>query len=218
MTHIKLLNNIKIKGFNDFINEDKKTLFNYYPLLKGVKYEKIDLDDYPFYFDLSLYGEDYSLDMMNDNAYFNRTLHKNGYFAAYYVNTKFYKTYLTSDIKYILVYKKGKHDKDLSNLTKIMDPSYMVLQTKDINGDWKTKNIKAFKIIDRFYKFYKNISSMTIELIDKDSDKSYIYDSNGDMWVLKNVNQSNDMFKKVMSNDDINNALKNDNIEIKMID
>jgi hypothetical protein len=99
-----------------------------------------------------------------------------------------------------------------------MDPAYMVLQTKDINGDWKTKNIKVFKIIDKFYNFYQNISSMTIELIDKDSDKSYIYNSNGDMWVLKNVNQSNDMFKKVMSNDDINNALKNDNIEIKMID
>lgn len=182
-------------------------------LMNTVNAEPVDFVGEPFNFDIRKYDDNYTLEQLRDNADFNDNLSKKELFISELQNTKDYDTYIVDDIKYLLIHKRKNRKMD--KLEKLDDPLYVIFQTKDINGEWIRDKIKIYKINGNFSNFYEKLSSKTIELI-KD-DKKYIYVSNGQNWILKNIQNKDEVFKDVLSNDDIKVILKENGITITII-
>lgn len=182
-------------------------------LMNTVNAEPVDFVGDPFNFDIKKYDNNYTLEQLRNNPDFNDNLSKKELFISELQNTKDYDTYIIDDIKYLLIHKRV--NRKMNKLEKLSDPSYVIFQTKDINGKWNRDKIKIYKINGNFSNFYKKLSSKTIELV-KD-DKKYIYISNGQNWILKNIENKDNVFKDILSNDDIKIILKENGITITII-
>lgn len=213
---------MKIKNYNlyifeEYLNKYKKLLetVSIYPdkLVSDVNTKKVNLYEKPFNFDIEKFDNEYKLEQLRDNPDFNKNLSKNELFISELNNTEDYDTFITDTIKYILIHKRL--DRTMSKLEKLGEPLYVIFQVKTLDGDWLKDNIETYKINGNFNNFYKKLSSKTIEL--NRDDKKYIYFSNGERWVLKNIQNENEDFKEVMSNDDIKNLLKNGDVKISII-
>ena len=182
-------------------------------LMSNVETEMINFYGDPFNFDMGKYDENYSLEQLRENSDFNKILSKKELFISELNNTKDYETFISDDIKYMLIHKRL--DRSMNKLEKLGDPLYIIFQTKDMNKNWVKENIKIYKINGNFNNFYKKLSSKTIE-ISKDGEK-YVYISNGKNWVLKNTHKKNNIFKDVMYSDDIKVILNGDNVTITIV-
>lgn len=182
-------------------------------LVSDVDTKRVEFHEYPFNFDIGKFSNDYTLEQLRDNPDFNDNLSKHELFISELNNTKDYDTFVSDTIKYILIHKRL--DRSMSKLEKLGDPLYVIFQIKSLDGDWVKDNIKIYKINGDFSNFYKKLSSKTIEL--NKGDKKYIYVSNGERWLLRNIQNKNDEFKEIMSNSDIKNLLKDSDISISII-
>jgi len=182
-------------------------------LMNTVNAEPVDFVGEPFNFDIRKYDDNYTLEQLRDNADFNENLAKKELFISELQNTKDYDTYIIDDIKYLLIHKRKNRKMD--KLEKLDDPLYVIFQTKDINGEWNRDKIKIYKINGNFSNFYEKLSSKTIELVK--GDKKYIYISNGQNWILKNIENKDEIFKDILSNDDIKVILKENGITITIV-
>jgi len=182
-------------------------------LMNTVNAKLINFVGKPFNFDIKKYENNYTLEQLRNNKEFNNILSKMELFISELVFTKNYDTFIIDDIKYMLIHKR--ENRKLNKLEKLSDPSYVIFQTKNINNEWTRDLIKIYKINGNFSNFYKKLSSKTIELID--DDKKYIYISNGKNWILKNIENQNEIFKDVISSEDIKIILKNKKITITII-
>jgi hypothetical protein len=186
---------------------------NYETLLDGVDYNKIEFHDNPFEFNIESYENDYTIEKLKDNSKFNKNLSNNELFISNFVNTKDFDTYTIGDIKYLLIHKRL--NRKLNMLEKLGDPEYIIFQSKDINDKWDRDNIKIFKINNNFKYFYNKLISKIIEII-KD-DKSYIYVSNGNNWILKNIENKTEEFKDILRSEELKKMISQKNLKIKII-
>jgi len=182
-------------------------------LMNTVNAEPVDFVGEPFNFDIKKYDDNYTLEQLRDNPDFNDNLSKKELFISELQNTKDYDTYIIDDIKYLLIHKR--ENRKMDKLEKLDDPLYVIFQTKDINGEWNRDKIKIYKINGNFSNFYEKLSSKTIELVK--GDKKYIYVSNGQNWILKNIENKDEVFKDILSNDDIKVILKENGITITIV-
>jgi len=182
-------------------------------LMRDVKASKESFDGEPFNFDIRQFDDDYTIEQLRNNPDFNDSLSHNEMFISELSNTRDYDTFIDNDIKYMLIHKRD--DRDLDKLEKLGDPLYIIFQTKDLHGDWKRDNIKIYKIEGNFNNFYRKLSSKTIELVK--GDKKYIYISNGQNWILRNIENKDETFKDVMSNDEIKLRLKEGDVTITIV-
>ena len=182
-------------------------------LMNTVNAKLINFVGKPFNFDIKKYENNYTLEQLRNNKEFNNILSKMELFISELVFTKNYDTFIIDDIKYMLIHKR--ENRKLNKLEKLSDPSYVIFQTKNINNEWTRDLIKIYKINGNFSNFYKKLSSKTIELID--DDKKYIYISNGQNWILKNIENKDEIFKDILSNDDIKVILKENGITITIV-
>jgi len=221
---------MKIKNYNLFIFENYLEEIENIPLvadaeilesivvdsddlMSNVNAEKVDFNGEPFNFNIKQFGEDYTLEQLRENPDFNDNLSKHELFISELNNTKDYDTFIIDDIKYILVHKRL--DRSMNKLEKLGEPIYIIFQTRNLQGDWSRDNIKVYKINGNFNNFYKKLSSKTIEL--NKNNKKYIYISNGNNWILKNIENKDIIFKDVMSSDDIKVVLKNGDVKITIV-
>jgi len=182
-------------------------------LMNNVNAEPIDFVGEPFNFDIRKHNDDYTLEQLRDNPDFNDNLSKKELFISELQNTKDYDTYIVDDIKYMLIHERK--NRKMNKLEKLDDPLYIIFQTKDIDGDWNRDKIKIYKINGNFSNFYKKLSSKTIELVKNDN--KYIYVSNGQNWILKNIENKDITFKDILSNDEIKVILKEDGTTITIV-
>lgn len=176
-------------------------------LMNTVNAESHSFEGEPFNFNILKYDNNYTLEQLRDNPDFNENLSEKELFISELNYTKDYDTFIVDDIKYLLIHKRD--NREMNRLEKLKEPLYVIFQTKNVKGEWNRDNIKIYKINGNFDNFYKKLSSKTIELTDKD-DKKYIYVSNGKNWILKNIENRDDNFKDIMTNDEIKNLLKDE--------
>jgi hypothetical protein len=203
-----------ITTYNIFLEKLDNKLFisNYHILIDSVDMTKIDFFDKPFEFNIDNYNNNYTLEQLKNNPKFNKKISKHGLFISEFVNTKNYDTHLLNDIKYILIHKR--QDKKMNKLEKLKNPQYIIFQTTQ-NGEWLKNNIFIYKINKNFSNFYNKLNSKTIEI--KSNNKNYIYISNGNNWILKNIENQNDKFKKILSNYELNKILLSNNTQLSII-
>lgn len=92
----------------------------------------------------------------------------------------------------------------------------MVIQTKYRNKpNWES--IKMYKVNDNIRNFYDKLSSRTIEITK--GGKNYIYRTSnaGNDWSLQNIQNRDNIYKDIMSNDEIRATLKDGQSKIKVV-
>jgi hypothetical protein len=205
-----------ITKYNDYINKNillERVMIDSDDLLDEVNVDKISFSSKPFNFDINKYGDDYKLEQLRNNPDFNDNLSKNELFISELNDTSDFDLFILDNFKYILIHKRK--DRSLDKLEKLGQPLYIIIQTKDINGEWKRDNINLYKVNDKFGNFYKKINSKTIKINSDGQD--YIYSSNGKRsWILKNIEKKNDKFKDIMTSDEILDLVKK-NIDVKIM-
>lgn len=198
MKHIKL--------FKIFLNSINESVENN-PLLKTINAENVLIGDV-----LDFNSENFNdIEVMSNDPEFLRKLDKKGFKKNNIEFTKECETFLPNfmDIKFFLIFKK--EDSELEP-----KPEYMVIQTKYRNKpNWES--IKMYKVNDNIRNFYDKLSSRTIEITK--GGKNYIYRTSnaGNDWSLQNIQNRDNIYKDIMSNDEIRATLKDGQSKIKVV-
>jgi len=178
-------------------------------LLKSIEAEEVNL-----YRIFNLDESDYDRGLFIENLYndkiFNKKLYNKGFKKTNLESSEDSETFIekTIDIKFFLIYDKDK--------TELDKPEYIVFQSKARN-ETKWNDLKTYKVNQDMRNFYDRLSTKTVEI--KKGDKTYIFSTSnaGNDWQLKNMNDSDDIFKKMMKSDEIKAVLKDADVTITII-
>lgn len=101
------------------------------------------------------------------------------------------------------------------NSNELENPVYLIFQVwNDSLKKWE--ELKLYKVNDNTKKFYDKLTSRTIEVLD--GDQNYIYQtSNGNEWILQNLDKENDIYKKTFRREELQDLLKDKNVSINII-
>ena len=142
-------------------------------------------------------------DLFEDGK-FNKELLNKGFKKDNLESTKEYETFLknTLNVKYFLVFK--------DNQNELEKPKYIFIQIKN---DQKWGLIQLYRVNSDMKNFYDMLTNKKIEI--KSNGKNYIYiTTNGGFdWILQNLQNQDQSFKKIMRNEDINKILQNSTVE-----
>lgn len=175
-------------------------------LLTSIDAEEVDIFD-----TLKLPKEEFStkldLDFLHDNVEFINSLSSIALKKSQVQNSDDFQTFLNKPCKFMFVF-------DI-NSNELENPVYLIFQTWNESLS-KWEDIKLFKVKDNVKKFYDKLTSRTIEVVD--GDQNYIYQtSNGNEWVLQNLDKENDTFKRTFRKEELQDLLKERNVKINVI-
>ena len=123
-------------------------------------------------------------DDLQDSVEFINTLSSIALKKSTVQNSDDYQTFLNKPCKFMFLF-------DI-NSNELENPNYLLFQVWNDTLD-KWEDVKLYKVNDDVKKFYDKLTSRTIEITD--ADQNYIYQtSNGNEWVLQNVDKENDTF------------------------
>jgi hypothetical protein len=101
------------------------------------------------------------------------------------------------------------------NSNELQNPVYLMFQVWN-ESIKKWDDVKLYKINDDVKKFYDKLTSRTIEIVD--GDQNYIYQtSNGNEWVLQNVDKENDIYKKTFRKEELQEMLASKSVTVNII-
>jgi hypothetical protein len=101
------------------------------------------------------------------------------------------------------------------NSNELENPVYLMFQVWN-ESIKKWDDVKLYKINDDVKKFYDKLTSRTIEIVD--GDQNYIYQtSNGNEWVLQNVDKENDIYKKTFRKEELQEMLASKSVTVNII-
>jgi hypothetical protein len=175
-------------------------------LLTSIDAEEVDIFD-----TLKLPKEEFSskldLDFLHDNVEFINSLSSIALKKSQVQNSDDFQTFLNKPCKFMFVF-------DI-NSNELENPVYLIFQTWNESLS-KWEDVKLFKVKDNVKKFYDKLTSRTIEVVD--GDENYIYQtSNGNEWVLQNLDKENDTFKRTFRKEELQDLLKERNVKINVI-
>lgn len=211
---------MKIKGYKQFLKENlemveilndanvlESIVTDSETLLKSINAEQVLMGDI-FNFNSEKFDD---IDVLSKDPTFLRKLSDKGLKKNNIEYSKDCETFLDEviDIKFFLIFKK--EDSELEP-----KPEYIVFQSKSKNGN-KWEPIKMYKVNENIRNFYDKLSSKTVEI--KRGDKNYIFRTSnaGNDWKLQNIQNKDEIFKDIMSNDEIKATLKDGNTSITII-
>lgn len=174
----------------------------YDSLLKSIGAEELDIYDI-----LKLSKEDKidNLEFLIKNDKFIEHIASIGMRNSAIENTADFETFLKNPCRFVFISN--------INSSELETPNYIILQNY-INKKWD--NCKIYKVNDNINKFYDKLSSKIIEV--EEGNNRYIYNtSNGNEWILQNVDKANNIFKKYLRKDDFEFLIKNNNVKINII-
>lgn len=175
-------------------------------LLSSIDAEEIDMFE-----TLHLPKEDYvnkiDIDYLSNNIEFINSLSSIGLKKSEIKNSEDFQTFLNKPCKYMFIY-------DVSS-NELENPQYLLFQVWNETLE-KWEESKLYKVNEDVKRFYDKLTSRTIEIID--GDENYIYEtSNGNEWVLQNVESENDIYQKVFRREEIQDLLNNRNVKVNVI-
>lgn len=176
-------------------------------LLKSINAEQVRMGDI-FNFNSEKFND---LDILSKDNDFLKSINKKGFKKNNIESSKDCETFLedTMDIKFFLIFKKDESELEPK-------PEYIVFQSK-AKGATKWEPIKMYKVNENIRNFYDKLSSKTIEI--KRGNKNYIFRTSnaGNDWSLQNIQNKDNVFKDIMSNDEIRATLKDGQTSITVI-
>ena len=176
-------------------------------LLKSINAEQVMMGDI-----LDFNSEHFTdIEVLSKDPEFLKKLDGKGFKKNNIESSKDSETFLdkTMDIKFFLIFKK--EDSELEP-----KPEYIVFQSR-AKGSGRWDVIKVYKVNENIRNFYDKLSSKTIEI--KRGGKNYIFKTSnaGNDWKLQNVQNKDNTFKDIMSNDEIRATLKEGGTSITVI-
>lgn len=175
-------------------------------LLEVIGAEEVDIFD-----TLKLPEEDYKdkldLDYLEDNVEFINSLSSIALKKSEVKLSDDYQTFLNKPCRFMFIYN--------INSNELENPTYLIFQSwNETLNKWE--DVKLYKINDNIQKFYDKLTSRTIELVD--GDENYIYNvTNGNEWILQNVEKENDIYKKVFRKEELQDLLKERKIKVNIL-
>lgn len=150
---------------------------------------------------------DIEFDTLSDNVEFINSLSSIALKKSPLENSDDYQTFLNKPCRFMFLY-------DI-NSNELENPEYLIFQVwNDSLKKWE--ELKLYKVNDNAKKFYDKLTSRTIEILD--GDQNYIYQtSNGNEWVLQNLDVENDTYKKTFRREELQSLLKDKNVSINII-
>jgi len=175
-------------------------------LLSSIDAEEVDIFD-----TLHLPKEDYvdkvDIEYLSNNIEFINSLSSIGLKKSEIKNSDDFQTFLNKPCKYMFIYDV--------NSNELENPVYLLFQVWNETIE-KWEDAKLYKVNSDVRRFYDKLTSRTIEIVD--DDENYIYEtSNGNEWVLQNIESENDIYKKVFRREEIKDLLNNRNLKVNVI-
>jgi hypothetical protein len=173
-------------------------------LLSSINAEELDILD-----TLKIPKElmDIEFETLSDNVEFINSLSSIALKKSAIDNSDDYQTFLNKPCRFMFLY-------DI-NSNELENPIYLMFQVwNDSLKKWD--ELKLYKVNDNAKKFYDKLTSRTIEILD--GDQNYIYQtSNGNEWVLQNLDAENDTYKKTFRREELQSLLKDKNVSVNII-
>jgi|688.fasta_scaffold242580_3 hypothetical protein len=146
-------------------------------------------------------------EFLQDNVEFINSLSSIAIKKSTLQNSEEYQTFLNKPCKFMFLY-------DI-NSNELENPVYLLFQVWN-ESIKKWDDVKLYKINDDVKKFYDKLTSRTIEIVD--GDQNYIYQtSNGNEWVLQNVDKENDIYKKTFRKEELQEMLASKSVTVNII-
>ena len=146
-------------------------------------------------------------EFLQDNVEFINSLSSIAIKKSQLQNSEDYQTFLNKPCKFMFVYNAESNE--------LENPVYLLFQVWN-ESIKKWDDVKLYKINDDVKKFYDKLTSRTIEVVD--GDQNYIYQtSNGNEWVLQNVDKENDIYKKTFRKEELQEMLSSKSVTVNII-
>ena len=146
-------------------------------------------------------------EFLQDNVEFINSLSSIAIKKSTLQNSEEYQTFLNKPCKFMFLY-------DI-NSNELENPVYLLFQVWN-ESIKKWDDVKLYKINDDVKKFYDKLTSRTIEIVD--GDQNYIYQtSNGNEWVLQNIDKENDIYKKTFRKEELQEMLASKSVTVNII-
>ena len=146
-------------------------------------------------------------EFLQDNVEFINSLSSIAIKKSTLQNSEEYQTFLNKPCKFMFLY-------DI-NSNELQNPVYLLFQVWN-ESIKKWDDVKLYKINDDVKKFYDKLTSRTIEIVD--GDQNYIYQtSNGNEWVLQNVDKENDIYKRTFRKEELQEMLASKSVTVNII-
>jgi len=175
-------------------------------ILKSINAEEKDIFD-TFHLPKDDFADKLNLDLLTTNAEFVNSLSSIGLKKSNVVNSEDYETFFKTPCRFMMVYRMEANE--------LENPDYIIFQSwNDTLSKWG--DAKLYKVNADIKNFYDKLSSKVIEI--SDGGEKYIYQtSNGNEWLLQNVDKANDVFKKYFRTDEFENFIKSRTGDINII-
>lgn len=175
-------------------------------LLNSISAEEVDIYN-TFKLPSETFIDKMDLDKLSDNVEFINSLSSISLKKSDINNSDDYQTFLNKPCKFMFIF-------DI-NTNELENPIYLLFQVwNETIKKWE--NVKCYKIHENIQRFYDKLSSRTIELIDG-GDKYLYQTSNGNEWVLQNVEKENNTYKKVFRKEELEDFIENNKIKVNII-
>jgi hypothetical protein len=175
-------------------------------LLNAISAEEVDIFD-TFKLPQDSFSDKLDLDTLCDNIEFINSLSSIALKKSELKNSDDYQTFLNKPCKFMFIF-------DI-NSNELENPVYLLFQVwNDSLNKWE--DVKSYKIKDDVKKFYDKLTSRTIEIVD--GDQNYIYEtSNGNEWILQNIDKENDIYKRTFRKEELQKLLDDRNVKINVL-
>ena len=147
------------------------------------------------------------LDFLSDNVDFINSLTSNALKKSEINDSNDYQTFLNKPCRYMFIY-------DI-NSNELENPKFILFQAwLDNMNEWD--DVKLYSINDDVKKFYDKLTSRVIEILD--GDDNYIYStSNGNEWILQNIDKENDVYKRSFRKEEFQDLLSDKNVKVNIL-
>lgn len=129
---------------------------------------------------------DEEVEELYDNSKFIDELEERDLKTSEIFNSEDFNTFSRLPIKWIWIYEKDSNDMEM--------PIFIMLQYFD-SEEWSTP--RMFYVQEDVNNFLEELSQITLEIRDKNSDKKWIYltSNSGEDWILQNKDDATETFR-----------------------
>ncbi len=172
-------------------------------LLNSINAEKVNfIEELKLSTDTNL-----DLDYLSNNNEFINSLSSLGLKKAEVQNTDDFETLLNKSCKFMLIYKIESNE--------LENPMYISIQFWNTSlSKWEKPDL--YKVRDDMRKFYDKLTSKTIEITDDNENYVYKTSNGGNNWTLQG-NNSTEIFKGVLRQEELQEIVSDRNIKINII-
>lgn len=147
------------------------------------------------------------VDILSKNVDFFNSLNSLGLKFSPIQRSDDFQTFVNKPCKFMMIYDFRANE--------LENPDYILFQTyNDTLKKWD--DAKLYSIEEDIKKFYDKLTSKTIEI--SDGGENYIYiTSNGNDWELQNFDKENDVFKRFLRKEELEEVINSKNPTINII-